>query len=39
MLKTTLARFMLPLVLLFSNSSGEFCTGAKQKGPESQTGT
>ena len=39
MLRKMLSYFMLPLVLLFINSSGNSVAGSKQKSPESQTGT
>ncbi len=39
MLKTTLTAFMLPLLLLFGNSSENSGAQTKEKSPESQTGT
>ncbi len=39
MLRKMLSYFVLPLVLLFINSSGNSVAGSKQKSPESQTGT
>src|SRR5438046_186586 len=39
MLKTTLTAFMLPLLLLFGNSSENSGAQTKEKSPESQSGT
>src|SRR5205809_2380689 len=39
MLKTTLSSFMLPLLLLFCNSSQNSVAGSKQNSPDAQSGT
>ena len=39
MLKRTLTAFMLPLLLLFCNSSQNSVAGSKQKSPDAQSGT
>ena len=39
MLKSKLALFALPLLLLFGNSSENSVAGSKQNSPETQTGT
>ena len=39
MLKRTLTAFMLPLLLLFCNSSQNSIAGSKQKSPDVQSGT